>query len=166
MSPRHIACALLFAGALLGLDASATHEPRAFGPASLDAIRHAYKGRPFVLSLWSVHCEPCRHEMPMWNALQKKYPGVRVVLVAADNPGELDRIQRFLERHDPGPVESWRYADDFEERIRFAIDPKWRGELPRTYFFDADHQAVARTGVPDAQWTEKWFARVGAQARR
>jgi hypothetical protein len=103
--------------------------------------------------------------MPLWRELQARYPGVRVVLVAADNPGEGERIKRFLERHDPGPVESWRYADDFEERIRHSIDPKWRGELPRTYFFDAAHKVEARTGVPDEKWTREWFARAAKTAK-
>jgi thiol-disulfide isomerase/thioredoxin len=136
-----------------------------FDARSLETIRRAYAGRPFVLSLWSVHCEPCRHEMPLWRELQARYPDVRVVLVAADNPGEGERIKRFLERHDPGPVERWRYADDFEERIRHSIDPKWRGELPRTYFFDAAHKVEARTGVPDEKWTREWFARAAKTAK-
>jgi thiol-disulfide isomerase/thioredoxin len=160
MIASRAASLFLVAAALLCADAAASHEPRPFDGTSLEAIRHANRGRPFVLSLWSVHCEPCRHEMPLWRELQKKHPGVRVVLVAADNPGELERIKRFLTQHDPGPVESWRYADDFEERIRYSIDPKWRGELPRTYFFDANHKPIARSGVPDAQWAEKWFAGV------
>jgi thiol-disulfide isomerase/thioredoxin len=140
-------------------------EARAFDATSLETIRRAYAGRPFVLSLWSVHCEPCRHEMPLWRELQARYPDVRVVLVAADNPAEGQRIERFLERHDPGPAERWRYADDFEERIRYSIDPKWRGELPRTYFFDAAHRAEARTGVPDAKWAQAWFERASTAGR-
>jgi thiol-disulfide isomerase/thioredoxin len=151
---------------LAAFDASASHDPRAFNAASLEAIKHANAGRPFVLSLWSVHCEPCRREMAMWKALQKKYPAVRVVLVATDPPGEQARVKQFLERYDPGPVESWRYADDFEERIRFAIDPKWRGELPRTYFFDSQHHAEMRTGLPEAAWVDQWFARASQEARR
>jgi hypothetical protein len=83
---------------------------------------------------------------------------VRVVLIAADDPAEAERARRFLAQNDPGSVERWQYADEFEERIRFSIDPKWRGELPRSYFFDANHAVVTRTGVPDARWTERWFA--------
>jgi thiol-disulfide isomerase/thioredoxin len=144
--------------AFFALSTPAAHDPRAFNAGSLAAVKHAHAGRPFVLSLWSVHCEPCRHEMALWNSLQRKHPTLRVVLVAADPPSDHERVKRFLQRYDPGPVESWWYADDFEERIRFSIDPKWRGELPRTYFFDAQHRVTARTGLPDAAWVEKWLA--------
>ncbi|HEX4943101.1 MAG TPA: TlpA disulfide reductase family protein [Usitatibacteraceae bacterium] len=155
--------ALLLLGLAAAAAPGATDDPRPFDARSLEAIRRTHAGRPFVLSLWSVHCEPCAREMPLWRELRARYPGVPVVLVATDGPPELDRIRTFLRRNDPGPVEHWRYADEFEERIRFAIDPKWRGELPRTYFHDAAHKVEAVSGMPDAKWIENWFSRMARQ---
>jgi hypothetical protein len=133
-------------------------DARDFGTRSLAAIQKENAGKPFVLALWSVHCEPCMREMAVWRAMQQKYPGVQVALVATDPPAERARVTAFLRRFDPGPVERWWYADEFETRYRFAIDPKWRGELPRTYFFDAAHKPEAHTGVLDPQWVASWFA--------
>lgn len=133
---------------------------RPFDAGSLAAIRLANQGRPFVLSLWSVHCEPCAREMAVWREMQARHPGVKVVLVATDSPEEAERAEAFLRRHDPGPAERWRYAEAFDEKIRHAIDPKWRGELPRTYFHNAAHEIEAISGLPDAKWIEDWFARM------
>ncbi len=45
------------------------------------------------------------------------------------------------------PGERFAYGDEAPERLAFAIDPDWRGELPRTLFFDGRGGAVAVSGV-------------------
>ena len=35
-----------------------------------------------------------------------------------------------------GKVEQWVFADPMPERLRFEIDRRWYGELPRTHFYD------------------------------
>jgi hypothetical protein len=40
-----------------------------------------------------------------------------------------------------------------------AIDPKWRGELPRTYLYDAQHRRVAISGVIDEEKLREWLER-------
>ena len=104
--------------------------------------------------------------MALWKRLRGKYPRVAVVLVATDLPGEGAAVRAFLQRYDPGPVEHWTFADDFSERVRYSVDRSWRGELPRTYFFDAAHRAEARSGVLDGKQTEAWFARQSAAPGR
>lgn len=147
---------LLVAGAAL---AQAPAPLRGFDAGSMDAIRKAQAGKPFVLALWSIHCEPCIREMPVWRALRSKHPGIDVMLVSTDSAAERDRVLAFLARHDPGNVQRWQFADEFEERVRYSIDPRWRGELPRTYFFDRAHRAEVRTGVIEMADAERWFAR-------
>lgn len=129
-------------------------------------LRAAKAGRPFVLALWSAHCEPCRGEMPLWREMRAKHPAVDIVLVSTDPPHERELLTRFLERYPPGPVERWSYADEFEERTRYAIDPRWRGELPRTYYFDADHRMEVITGKPDPERVRAWFGKVDGSLAR
>ncbi len=68
-------------------------------------------------------------------------------------------VEKFLARFSPGPVQTWAFADEFSERVRFGVDRSWRGELPRTYFFDASHRSLARSGLLDSAWVEDWFSR-------
>jgi len=141
-------------------------DPRPFDAASPRAIDAAHAGKPYVLVLWSLYCEPCRDEMAHWKALRRRYPGVPVVLVSTDSPGERATVVEFLKRYDPGAVESWIFADEYSERVRYAVDPAWRGELPRTYLFDAAHRSEGRSGRFDQRWIEGWLAAQGTQRRK
>lgn len=151
---------------LFALAAPAAAEMRPFDAKSMDAIRQAQTGKPFVLAFWSVTCEPCREEMGQWGVLQKKYPKVPIVLVATDPPSDRAAAKEFLSRYDLGKVQTWMFNDEFGERVRFAVDRNWRGELPRTYFYDAAHRAEGRSGRVDHEWMEKWLARQSASAPR
>jgi len=53
----------------------------------------------------------------------------------------------------------WGFANAFEERVRYSIDRTWRGELPRTYLFDANHRPENRSGPAELAWIEPWLAR-------
>ena len=143
--------------ALAGMAGAA--ELRPFDAGSPRAIGQAQAGKPYVLVLWSLYCEPCREEMGRWGPLQKKYPGVAFVLVSTDLPQDRAAVGEFLKRHDLGRVQSWVFADEFVERVRYAIDPAWRGELPRTYLFDASHRSTPYSGILDRKTLEGWLAK-------
>lgn len=132
---------------------------RPFDTTSLKGILQQHAGKPFVLALWSIHCVPCREEMALWKAFGKQHPEVPIVMVSTDLSEEWGDVRRFLTRYDPGAVEHWAFADDYVERLRYTIDPKWRGELPRAYFYDARHMAQGRSGKIDAAWLNERFGR-------
>ena len=161
-----LAAALLLAAHASRVDAAApVREMRPFDAKSPESIRKTHAGKPFVLAFWSIYCEPCREEMAEWKAIRQKYPALPIVLVSTDPPSERATVIEFLRRYDPGPVETWVFADEFSERVRYAVDRGWRGELPRTYFYDAAHRAEARSGRFDPRWTEHWLANQAAGKR-
>lgn len=135
---------------------------RAFERESLQAIREAHAGRPFVLALWSVYCEPCREEMATLARFRAEHPELAVVLVATDPPEEEAAVRRMLAEYAPKGVETWAFADAFVERLRYAVDPRWRGELPRTYLYDSEHRVDAVSGRLDAGHLSDWIDRVAA----
>lgn len=144
--------ALLIAPAVFG------GELRPFDAKSLAEIRQTHAGRPFVVAFWSIHCGPCKEEMSTLAALKRKFPGVSIVLVATDPPSAKPAVVRYLAGQKLGKVETWAFADEFAERVRFAVDRKWHGELPRTYFFDARHEPIAHSGAIDPAWAHSWLA--------
>jgi thiol-disulfide isomerase/thioredoxin len=148
---------VLTGAAVLSATAARAAELRAFDAKSLEAIRASYAGKPFVLAFWSLYCEPCREEMGDWGTLQRKHPWVPIVLIATDRPDEKASVERFLADYKLGKVQTWMFADDFAERVRFSVDRKWRGELPRTYFFDAAHRAEAYSGRVSREWIDNWL---------
>ena len=153
----------LMASGPSAIAASPVHDLRPFDAKSLASIRQSYAGKPFALAFWSIHCEPCREEMAEWKSIQRKYPKIPIVLVSTDVPSDRPTVIEFLSRYDPGPAERWIFADEFTERVRFAVDRTWRGELPRTYLFDARHRSEARSGRFDRRWIENW---ISAESRK
>lgn len=158
---QHLCLALALLSAL-ALPATA-QEIKPFVAGSIKEIAAARQGKPFILSLWSLTCTHCREELDLLSGLVKKYPGLDLVLVATDTPEEGEAISATLRQSGLGGVRAWVFADPFAERLRFEIDPKWHGELPRTYLYDPSHKAQAFSGKPDAlqmeQWLKKYFSR-------
>ena len=154
---RHaLAAVLLWSWASL----AAAADLRPFDARSADAIRARESGRPFVLSFWSTTCEPCREDMKVLREAQRRHPGLRVHLVSVDPPQDHRAVRAFLKRYDPGPAVRWAFADDFGERVRHGVDPAWRGELPRTYLYDARLNAVVVSGVIDPAALDRWVSGV------
>ena len=129
-------------------------ELRPFDATSLPAIRVAEAGKPFVLAFWSTTCEPCRDDMKVLKAAQRRFPGVTVHLVSVDPPAQHATVEAFLRR-----ATRWAFADNFSERVRYAVDPAWRGELPRTYLFDRGHRVETVTGTLSYRELSRWLER-------
>ena len=130
-----------------------------FNANSLAALKKAHVGKPFVLAFWSVYCEPCRDEMPEWNAVKHAHAALPIVLVSTDTPADRVLIDAFLLKYPPGPVQRHVFSDAMSERVRYAVDKSWRGELPKTYFFDAMHRVEIKSGRVDRAWISAWYKR-------
>jgi len=103
--------------------------------------------RPTVVALWASDCAYCKQNLRTLAVLAKANPQLRIVTVAAEQPSPATRPEL-----DKTGVKSERlaYGDDVPEALAYAIDPHWRGELPRTYLFDGKGGLQTRSGVIDA----------------
>jgi hypothetical protein len=119
----------------------------AFGISSFAELKTELSGQPFVLSLWSVDCLPCRVELEMLGELKKQDPSFPLVLISTDSIEKREEAIYILEEYALDGIDSWMFADAFVERLRFSIDPGWYGELPRSYFYDKDHSFIAHSGI-------------------
>lgn len=142
---------------------AAAQELKPFVAGSIKEITAARQGKPFILGMWSLTCTHCREEFALLSGLVKKHPDLDLVLVATDTPEEGEAISATLRQSGLGGAQAWVFADPFAERLRFEIDPKWYGELPRTYLYDPSHKAQAFSGKLNSrqmeQWLKKYFAR-------
>ena len=167
-----LAAALALAGAARGGAASAP-ELAPFDARSPAALRATHAGRPFVLVFWSTTCDPCLEELPRWAALARRYPEIPIHLVLLPLSGGEERAQARRLLADLGNTGLRTAAvsdDDALERVLFAVDPAWRGELPAAFFLDAAHGSERRLGRVDPGWVEAWMkakasAGSGATAR-
>lgn len=145
--------------AAITLCASAASEVQPFTSKRFPEIREAHAGQPFVVAFWSTHCEPCKAEIALLTRFHREFPSVKIILVATDTPAERSSVEHFLAKYELGQMAVYQFGDEAEERIRFSVDPHWRGELPRSYFFDRRGEVTAQSGVPDEIWVRRWFER-------
>lgn len=137
--------------------ALAVQEIKPFVRGSYQQIVSARQGKPFIVNFWSLTCGYCKVELDMLERLSKRYPKLDLVLVSTDTPDEEESVSTTLAKFSPGKAEAWLFADSFTERLRFEVDNKWQGELPRTYFFGSKGEVTAISGKVEQEEVEQWL---------
>lgn len=140
------------------LSRTASAQPLPFGRGSWKELLARHAGQPTIVHFWGLTCGPCLVELPEWGKLMAARPDMRLVLVAADPlPQDPERLDATLANAGLAKAESWSFTDRFYERLRYEIDPRWAGELPRTVLIDrAGHQTVL-PGVADLAQVKAWL---------
>jgi len=154
MSARWMICLV----AWLAAPTWASDLPRPFDAATPATLARDFAGKPYILAFWSLECGHCQAELRSFARQLRARPDLPLVLVAADAPELAPAVAAHLAALGLDPGGHWAFADSMPERVRFAVDRKWRGELPRTYFFDAAHRARAVAGAVDASQLAAWMA--------
>jgi thiol-disulfide isomerase/thioredoxin len=139
---------------------------RTFERGSWSEIRKAHAGRPAVVHFWGLTCGPCRVEMPSWGKLLVERRGLELVVINADLvPNEPGAVSATLAQTGLAAAENWTFGDGFVERLRYEIDPQWRGEIPRTMLIAADGATRVIEGVADLNEVRAWLdGQAGAKA--
>ena len=143
----------------LGPGAAAAGELHPFTVNSLPAIQKQFAGRPFILTLWSLTCHHCAKELQTLGRLARTERQLPLVIVSTDTPGEAHELHAALKRHGLDRLDTWVFADAVPERLRYAIDPSWRGELPKSYLFDAAHRREGHSGLMSEAQLKAWLKR-------
>jgi len=137
--------------------AMAAQEIKPFVRGSYQQIVSARQGKPFIVSFWSLTCSYCMVELAMLKKLVKKYPKLDLVLISTDTPEEEKSVSATLAKFSLNKAEAWVFADSNTDRLRFEIDKRWYGELPRTYFFSAQSEVTAFSGKLEQENVEQWI---------
>lgn len=140
----------------------ATLQP--YRPGSHTQLLQAHQGRPLLLVFWSLDCPPCRRELAMLGRLARQHTALPLVLVSVDGMAAAPEAVGLLRRHGLETAENWLF-DGPEQRLRFDTDPGWYGELPRSYFLDAEHQRTAHSGVLTREQVLAWLSAQMAKTR-
>ncbi|MGH8643213.1 MAG: TlpA family protein disulfide reductase [Gammaproteobacteria bacterium] len=135
-----------------------TNTIRRFVSGSLSTILANYDREAFLMALWSLDCPPCRAELALLGEIHQENPRLRLVLISTDDGSQAEAAQEVLHKSGLDKVESWIFAESNTQRLRYEIDAAWYGELPRSYFYTADHTRVSVSGALKPQHLESWLA--------
>lgn len=128
--------------------AHATPALQTFDNDSLSRIESAHRGKPFVVVLWSLDCVYCQ---PAFAALAKakRTRGLDVVTIAVDRIDQGDNARQIMKKLGTPALrtDAWAFGAAPPEQLRYAIDPKWHGETPRSYWYDASRARKAHSGT-------------------
>lgn len=131
-----------------------------FEPDGMARIVASQKGKPFVLLVWSLDCEYCQVSMKNL-AQERRRKSLNVVTLSTDtldDPQSVVLMQKRLAAAGLG-ANAWTFGAAPPEQLRYAIDPRWHGEKPRSYWFDARGERVAYSGVITAEIIAKFSGR-------
>jgi thiol-disulfide isomerase/thioredoxin len=150
--------ALIALAMMLASPSPMAAELKPFVRGSWQDVLKANAGKPAVIHFWGLTCAPCLVELPHWAALKRERPQMNMVMIAADPASaDNDDLAATLKKAGLSGVENWAFADAFSERLRHEIDPKWRGEMPRTILVDRDGKTTAMLGVADLKTIRDWY---------
>ncbi len=141
------------------LDAN-TLKAKPFYHDSLKGIEKSYQGKPFLLSVWSQECAPCMKELKAFGELKAEHPDFNLVLISTDAIEHTSQIVKLLSDFNlTGKADSWIYATDRTEQLRYSIDQNWYGEMPRSYFYDNQGNRQATSGLLSKKILDEWVSK-------
>lgn len=149
MMRKLILLCLVLLSAVFSTVTGATPMLQPFESDSLARIVQKQKGKPFVLFVWSLECEYCQASLKVLSREKRKRKDLTVVTLSTDalNDPEAAALmqQRLISLGLTG--NAWAFGEAPAEQLRYAIDPKWHGEMPRSYWYTAQGEKVAYSGV-------------------
>lgn len=120
---------------------------KSFQKGSYQSMLTEYQGQPLVLILWSVTCSACLDEMELIHNIHQQQPKLNMLMLSVDGPEFHQEMTQIIKQAKLTDIDHWSFAEDNSPALRYAIDSQWYGELPRTYFFNAQHDKTGISGV-------------------
>lgn len=153
---RHLATLTIGMALLCG---AAAEPVKPFDTRSLAQIEAAHRGKPFIVLVWSMDCEFCQASLDVLARTRTAKGALPLVTVTTDPVADqilTTQVERRLSSIGL-QADSWGFGGDSPERLRFAIDPAWRGEKPRSYWYDAKGKRIAFSGLIKPAKVEQWL---------
>jgi hypothetical protein len=96
--------------------------------------------------------------MPQWGKLLQERHDLNLVVIDADLiPNQIEDASEMLAKTGLRGAENWIFDDLFTERLRFEIEPRWQGEIPRTMLIARDGKTITIEGVADMARVRAWL---------
>lgn len=77
-------------------------------------------------------------------------------------PNLASLTQAMLEKAGLSAAENFIFCDSFVERLRFEVDPDWKGDIPRTLLISRDGAITTIEGSAELEDLQHWSAEQGS----
>lgn len=138
------------------ITAFANNSPQPFNVGSMKKLKLEAKEQPILVAFWATDCAYCFEELDFLLQWKKQNPQVKIALVSTDPPANQALVIDMLKKHGYQPDTTYQFADSYIEKIRYDIDKRWMGELPRTYFMYGK-QMKATSGAVTQKQLQEWL---------
>ena len=129
-----------------------------FVASTVDQLQQKYQGKNWLMLLWSLDCPPCFKELAVIKQLKSTNAQLPIVIVNVDGFEELTQDRHsVIQQFNLSQLDNYYFVEDDVERSRYQLDPNWHGELPRSYFFDANGKFRAKSGLVDKELIQTWL---------
>jgi alkylhydroperoxidase family enzyme len=151
----------LSAWLLAATPATAAESLREFTPESFAAITASQKGQAYVLVVWSLDCEFCKASLATLAQKKRTQKDLKIVTLCTDQLADPQSAALIAKKLATLHLRSnaWVFGSAPPEQLRYTIDPKWHGEMPRSYWFDGSGVVRAQSGVISAQMVDQFLAK-------
>jgi thiol-disulfide isomerase/thioredoxin len=102
------------------------------------------KDKPLLVNFWATYCDPCRDEFPDLVKVDSDFrpKSLDFVTVSLDDVSDIKTtVPQFLAQMKATMPAYLLNVSDPEPAIN-AVDPKWQGELPATFLYNAKGEIV------------------------
>lgn len=149
--------ALVIVFMIASVSVFAEYSLRPFVSGSFSQILKKRQQEPFVVVLWSLDCPSCYKELEMLGKLLAQENELSIVLVSTDIYATDNEVQAVLSKYKLDNIESWVFRGESDESLRYEVDHRWYGELPRSYFFKPFKKKQVVSGVLSKKKLMLWF---------
>jgi thiol-disulfide isomerase/thioredoxin len=112
--------------------------------AGLKDLISRQKDKPLLVNFWATWCDPCRDEFPELVKIDTEFrpKSLDFVTVSLDDVSDIKTVvPKFLADMKATMPAYLLNASDPEPAIN-AVDPKWQGDLPATFLYNAKGEVV------------------------
>jgi len=142
-----LAFSMLMASILIFSSSASAVDLQSFEIDSFEQIVNAKNKQDHLVILWSFDCPPCIKELQKISDLHQQYPDYQLTLINTDSVDEQVRVKKLIQQYNLAGLDNWGFANIDEEKLRFDIDPRWFGDLPRSYFFPLEGKVKRLRGA-------------------
>ena len=130
----------------------------AFSGKALQQLQQQHENKRWLLLMWSLECPPCFKELAAVAKLKSENADIPIVLVNTDDDDSMaSEREQVLTSMGLAQVPSYYFPDQRASALRYAIDPRWHGELPRSFFYTRAGQQKGHSGLLKGQQIKSWL---------